>query len=110
MIATTLTETQIEFLIDSLGLMDAEEVADASFETLESAQAIQQAWNECVRDLSHLSRAARGAVIHGGAPYVPHSVDGAEITLFEEVQVRKGESRRKAAIVDLGASRIVVLY
>jgi hypothetical protein len=94
-----LNDEIIELVAEHLGC-DADEVEFHSAD--ERPEEISAHWNECSRDLMHLSRDERQAVLQRRGEFRPRTVGGASVHLFNDVQPRKGQPRVKAAIVDFG--------
>ena len=103
----TLSQSQTETLADHLGV-DADDLD--LVETRETVAQLESAW-EFTRDLSHLTRDQRRAVLTRSAEYTAAVIDGCEVRLYTEMRsASNGGPRCKAAVVDCGDSRIVSIY
>lgn len=107
---TTLSSDIIEAIVDHFGSFDADEHAEHATETDATVEEIEAAWHAYTRDLSHLPRDERQAVLSRSKPYTPAVIDGCNVRLYTDVQASKGQPRKTCAIVDLGNGRIVYAY
>lgn len=109
--AATLPVDVREVVAEHLSVDDADELVCESSDL--PVAAIEAGWNECVRDLSHLSRAERQSVLQRTAPYRPRVIecdgDHWAIHLYSAVQMLTGQPRVAAAVLDCGNCRLVAV-
>lgn len=103
----TITNKIVGIICDHL-CMEPNDLPEYSTVSDLTAVGLQEHWYQCSRDLSHLKRNERLAVLQRDMPYKPLIVDGLEVTLFNDVQVAKGQPSTKAVVVDLGGKRLIV--
>lgn len=100
----TIPQAALELAADHLS---QEPDSIAWVETVLALSEVSLDWHSCVRDLSHLDRDTRRAVLQRSRPFEPRMVGDVAVVLYTEVQPRKGDQRRNAVVVDLGDVRLV---
>ena len=102
----TLSQNMMETVAEHL----SQDVEDVSLvETTATVAEIEAGWNEFARDLGHLSRDDRRAVLQRSRPFSPAMIDGLAVRLYRDVQATKGQTRRNAAVVDCGDVRLIAV-
>ena len=104
-----LTDAVADIIMEHLSLMDHEELAEVTSIQSATVAEIEAEWNEWTRDLSHLSRDDRRAVLARSRQFTPRIVDGVAVHVYTEVQGLRGQERRDVVIVDLGDARLLAV-
>ena len=83
-----LTENHIDCICDHLGI---------GFDELGNCLVAPQEFYSAVRDLSHMPREDKRAVLNRSKKFYPQIIDGCKITLYTQVQQWEGATRCSAA-------------
>lgn len=94
-----MTDELVELVAEHFGC----DVEDVEFHSADQRpEEISGQWNECSRDLSHLSRGEKQDYLQRRIAFRPITVGDVTVTLYNDVQPNKGQPRVKAAIIDFG--------